>query len=109
MLITEPGWNLFHRKSIKQILHTRYIGELCTRTLLGVKMEVELKGENPLPSKTFAYLNTAYPCLNEKQLAIGETTIRGRKELKNENGLFLIEELERVALQRCTTARQAIN
>ncbi len=70
---------------------------------------VELKGEIPEVEKTYAYLNTAYPCLNEKQLAIGETTFGGRKELRNKNGLFLVEELERIALQRCTTARQAIN
>jgi len=69
---------------------------------------IEVKGEIPGVEKTFAYLNTAYPCLNEKQLAIGETTFGGRRELRNENGLFKIEELERIALQRCTTARDAI-
>lgn len=62
----------------------------------------------PSPGKTYAFLNTAYPCLNEKQLGIGETTISGRPELRNPDGMFLIEELERIALQRCTTAREAI-
>ena len=57
---------------------------------------------------TYAYLNTAYPCLNEKQLAIGESTFSGPDTLVNKNGMFLIEELERVALMRCTTARDAI-
>lgn len=66
------------------------------------------KGRIPAPAETFAYLNVAYPCMNEKQLAIGETTITGRKELENNQGLFLIEELERIALQRCSTARDAI-
>ncbi len=66
------------------------------------------KGEIPEVKSTFAFLSTAYPCLNEKQLAIGETTIYGRQELINTDGLFLIEELEKIALQRCTTARQAI-
>ena len=66
------------------------------------------KGRIPAISETFAYLNTAYPCLNEKQLAMGETTIVGRRELVNENGLFLIEELQRIALQRCSTARDAV-
>ena len=65
---------------------------------------IEVKGD-----KTYAYLNTAYPCLNEKQLAIGESTFNGRRELRNEKGLFTIEELERIALQRCTTARDAIS
>ena len=69
---------------------------------------MELKGTIPQAKHTYAYLNTAYPCLNEKQLAIGETTFGGKDTLKSEEGLFLIEELERVALQRCTTARQAI-
>ncbi len=72
------------------------------------KNGMELKGEIPQAKETYAYLNTAYPCLNEKQLAIGETTIGGRRELRSKNGLFLIEELERIALQRCTNARQAI-
>lgn len=66
------------------------------------------KGRIPAVESTYAYLNTAYPCLNEKQLAIGETTIEGRELLLNENGLFLIEELERIALQRCDNAVDAI-
>ena len=67
-----------------------------------------LKGTIPEARTTYQFLNTAYPCLNEKQLGIGETTISGRKELVNKNGMFMIEELERIALQRCTTARDAI-
>ena len=69
---------------------------------------VRLIGEIPEVSHTYAYLNTAYPCLNEKQLAIGETTFGGPDTLVNPAGWFTIEELERVALQRCTKAREAI-
>jgi dipeptidase len=70
---------------------------------------VEKTGEIFQPAmKTYTFLNTAYPCLNEKQLAIGETTISGRPELRNPDGLFYIEELQRIALQRCATARDAI-
>lgn len=70
---------------------------------------VTIKGYIPAPKEeTFAYLNTAYPCLNEKQLAIGETTFVGRKELQNSEGLFLIEELQRIVLQRTSSAREAI-
>lgn len=69
---------------------------------------METAGVIPQPGKTYSFLNTAYPCLNEKQLAIGETTISGRRELENPKGLFMIEELERLVLQRCTTAREAI-
>lgn len=70
--------------------------------------KVTLKGEIDEVPETYSFLNTAYPCLNEKQLAIGETTIYGREELINPAGMFYIEELEKIALQRCTTARQAI-
>ena len=66
------------------------------------------KGTLPEARSTYQFLNTAYPCLNEKQLGIGETTITGRKALVNKKGMFMIEELQRIALQRCTTARGAI-
>ena len=69
---------------------------------------VKVMGQIPEAAHTYAYLNTAYPCLNEKQLAIGETTFSGPDTLINEAGLFTIEELERVALQRCDNARDAI-
>lgn len=46
--------------------------------------------------------------MNEKQLAIGETTIGSKRELYNPEGLFMIEEIERLMLERCTTAREAI-
>ena len=88
-------------------MHPVYWGTMHTSSAWS-KENIEKKGEIPEVNKTYAYLNTAYPCLNEKQLAIGETTFGGRKELRNKEGLFLIEELERVALQRCTTAREAI-
>ena len=69
---------------------------------------VRVAGTIPQVAHTYAYLNTAYPCLNEKQLAIGETTFGGPDTLENKNGMFLIEELERVALMRCDNARDAI-
>ncbi len=67
------------------------------------------KGRIPVVgTETYRFLNVAYPSLNEKQLAIGETTTSGRPELRNTAGMFYIEELERMALQYCTTAREAI-
>ncbi|MBP5189802.1 MAG: C69 family dipeptidase [Bacteroidales bacterium] len=69
---------------------------------------IKVAGTIPQVRHTYAYLNTAYPCLNEKQLAIGETTFGGPDTLVNKNGMFLIEELERVALMRCDNARDAI-
>lgn len=88
-------------------LHPVYWGTLHSEAAWDMT-GVTKKGEIPEAAATFAYLSTAYPCLNEKQLAIGETTIYGRKELYNDSGLFLIEELEKVVLGRCTTAREAI-
>jgi dipeptidase len=96
-----------HQKFDKGAVHPVYRGMLNTEEAWDMT-KVTKKGEIPEVAETYAYLNTAYPCLNEKQLAIGETTIYGRDELKNEDGLFLIEELEKIALQRCSTAREAI-
>ena len=62
---------------------------------------VRVAGTIPQVRHTYAYLN-------EKQLAIGETTFGGPDTLVNKNGMFLIEELERVALMRCDNARDAI-
>ncbi|MCP4723834.1 MAG: peptidase [bacterium] len=69
---------------------------------------LDIKGQIPQVAETYAYMDVAYPCMNEHQLAIGETTIGGRDDLYNDEGFFLIEELERVALERCTNARDAI-
>ncbi len=91
----------------KGTMHPVYWGTLHTEEAWDMT-NVSKKGEIEEAPETFAYLSTAYPCLNEKQLAIGETTIYGREELRNESGLFLIEELQKIALQRCTTARDAI-
>jgi len=91
----------------RDTVHHVYWGTLQTEAAWDMT-NVTHKGEIPEVKSTYAFLSTAYPCLNEKQLAIGETTIYGRQELINTGGLFLIEELEKIALQRCTTARQAI-
>lgn len=91
----------------RDTVHHVYWGTMQTEEAWDMT-NVTRKGEIPEVKSTYAYLNTAYPCLNEKQLAIGETTIYGKQDLINKDGLFLIEELEKIALQRCTTARQAI-
>ncbi len=79
--------------------HTRAASDSTGMPRLGVIPQV---------SHTYRFLDTAYPCLNEKQLAMGETTISGRDTLQNRAGIFMIEELSRIALERCTTAREAI-
>ena len=62
----------------------------------------------PQVSETYAFINTAYPCMNEYQLAIGETTFGGKRELVSDKGLIDCPELYRLALQRAKTAREAI-
>ncbi len=82
-----------HQKFDPGAMHQVYSGMLHTEEAWDMT-NVVLKGEIPEVSETYSFLNTAYPCLNEKQLAIGETTIYGRQELANANGMFMIEELE---------------
>jgi len=65
-------------------------------------------GKVPYPKHSFQYFNTAYPCMNEKQLAIGEATFGGRAECRADTGLIDVISLCGLLLERCTTARQAI-
>ena len=84
-----------------------YDGRMHTQTP-GDSTNVKIKGTIPQVKHTYRFLDSAYPCLNEKQLAMGETTISGRDTLQNKKGMFMIEELARIALERCSTAREAI-
>jgi dipeptidase len=65
-------------------------------------------GEIPQVPETYQYLNAAYPIMNEHQLAIGETTTGGKRELKSDNGIIDCPELYRLVLERAKTAREAI-
>ena len=69
---------------------------------------LKVAGTIPQVAHTYSFMNTAYPCMNEKQLAMGESTFSGPDTLVNDKGMFLIEELERIALERCDNARDAI-
>jgi dipeptidase len=70
---------------------------------------LEVTGEIPEAAESYAFLDTAYPCMNEHQLAIGESTLFTKEELRDtEKGLFEIEEIQRLMLERCRTAREAI-
>ena len=80
-------------------MHTEYPGSMDG---------VTERGKIPQAKHIYRFLDTAYPCLNERQLAIGETTYSGRDTLCNPEGMFMIEELQRIALERCSTAREAI-
>jgi dipeptidase len=65
-------------------------------------------GEIPQVPETYAYLNAAYPIMNEHQLAIGETTFGGKRELVSDKGIIDCPELYRLVLERAKTAREAI-
>ncbi|MBN1273558.1 MAG: C69 family dipeptidase [Candidatus Aminicenantes bacterium] len=66
-------------------------------------------GEIPQVPLTYQYINTAYASMNEYQLAIGESTFGGREELRSDEGLIDCQELCRLMLERCKTAREALN
>lgn len=65
-------------------------------------------GQIPQVPETYAFMNAAYPIMNEHQLAIGETTTGGRRELRSDNGIIDCPELYRLVLERAKTAREAI-
>ncbi len=65
-------------------------------------------GEIPQVEYTYGYINTAYPCMNDQQLAVGESTFGGRPTLKSDKGLIDCQQLVRLMLERCKTAREAI-
>ena len=96
-----------HKKHDKGSMKKIYWGNLHTEFVTDMRGKI-FKGEVPDTDETYSYVNVAYPSLNEKQLGFGETTIGGRDELRNDEGWFLIEELQAIALERCTTARDAI-
>ncbi|MFC1575867.1 dipeptidase [Gemmatimonadota bacterium] len=64
--------------------------------------------EIPQVAETFKFMDAAYPIMNEHQLAIGETTTGGKRELRSTEGLIDAPELYRLVLQRARTAREAI-
>ena len=65
-------------------------------------------GKIPQVRKTLGYIAPSYASMNQRQLAIGESTFGGREDLVSEKGLIDCETLTRLILERTTTARQAI-
>lgn len=66
-------------------------------------------GVIPEALRTFGYIHTSLPCMNEKQLAIGESTFGGRETLVSEKGLIDLWRLVQLLIERCSTAREAIH
>ncbi|WP_027175706.1 dipeptidase [Desulfovibrio aminophilus] len=75
----------------------------------GVPKSVPL-GFIPQVAHTYAYFDANYGIMNEHQLSIGECTDKAKVHPEPEAGkrIFYSAELSRVALERCTTAREAI-
>ncbi len=69
-------------------------------------------GYIPQVEKTYKYFHTGYPHINEHQLAIAESTLSQREELKVDintgKQIMTIEQAMLFALQRCQKAREAI-
>ncbi len=72
----------------------------------------EVLGEIPQVEQTNSYFQTAYPQMNANQLAIGESTLSQREELKVDRSIckqiMTVEQAQAFALQRCTTAEEAL-
>jgi len=72
---------------------------------------IEIRGRDGKIRGTVKEVSHTYAVvglMNEYQLAIGETTFGGRRELINRDGLLHYFLLMRLALQRAKTAREAI-
>jgi dipeptidase len=67
-------------------------------------------GYIPQVENTFAYFDSNYGIMNERNLMIGECTCGAKNQPgpDPEKRLFYASELSRVALERCSTAREAI-
>lgn len=72
----------------------------------------EIIGHIPQVTKTYTYFHSAYSHMNEHQLAIAESTISQREELKiireDSEQIMTIEQAMIFALQRCKTAEEAL-
>ncbi|MBO5587863.1 MAG: C69 family dipeptidase [Acidaminococcaceae bacterium] len=70
-------------------------------------------GHIPEVEHTYAYIDSFYPIVNEHGLMMGECTDLSVRQPetpfeKGKSGLFYADELGRVAMERCKTAREAI-
>lgn len=72
----------------------------------------EVIGYIPQVEETYQFFMSAYPHMNEHQLALAESTTSMRDELKFERGqgdqIMTIEQAQMFALQRFKTAREAV-
>ena len=69
-------------------------------------------GQIPQALRTYKYFHSAYPHMNEHQLAIAESTTSQRDELKVDMSvckqIMTVEQAQVFALQRCKTSKDAV-
>jgi len=68
----------------------------------------EVVGQIPAPPVTYGYINTFLPPMNVHQLAVGESTFGGKKEMRSKKGMINYWELNRLIVERAKTAREAL-
>lgn len=72
----------------------------------------DVLGTIPQVAETYTYFHSAYPHMNEYQLAIAESTTSQREELKLDlavcKQIMTVEQAQVFALQRCKTSRDAV-
>ena len=105
---TRSWMDIIPSKSHKQGSTTNMYKRTATDSLAMPAYKHTKIGEIPQIEKTYGFINTAYPCMNEKQLAIGESTFGGRDILQSDNGIIDCQRLVQLMLERTASARDAI-
>jgi dipeptidase len=91
-----------------------YFGAEDDRCALPLGEFGKVIGEIPQVERTFTYFHTGYSQMNERQLAIGESTCSQRAELDVPyvegltRQIMTIEQAQVFALERCASAREAV-
>ncbi len=97
-----------HRKKYRKgIMRNLYLDSHKTVSVYDLSNQ-KLKGKIPQVPMTYKYLNSTLPCINENQVAIGESTFTGKKIMRTEKGMIDYYELNRIMAERARTAREAI-
>jgi dipeptidase len=78
-----------------------------------LRSKTEILGYIPQVPHTFALIEGTYPFMNEHQVGMGESSCAAKlwttpRNVGNGTALFNIGELMTVAMERSTTAREAI-
>ncbi len=92
-----------------------YFGRDDDRRALPLGNYGEVIGSIPQVEETYTYFHTGYSQMNEHQLAIGESTCSQKEELQVyymegiTRQIMTVEQAQVFALQRCKTAREALD